>query len=148
MNPMFSNFNFDKWLLHFVQVLYMIDSRNGDFMAHESPCEIKKDKFFNQDHGNFDEYSEDLADSYLNDITKFNCFMKWAMSGNRNRKDFILFLLALQFPNIKNLEHIYNILNIKKSYRTSDGVLFTPSILSHVDTFINNISSDNNYNDN
>lgn len=148
MNPTFLNFNFDKWLPHFVQVLYMIDSRNDDFMEHETPCEIKKDKFFNQDHGNFDEYSEDLADSYLNDITKFNCFMKFLMAGNRNRKDITLSLLTLQFPNVKNLEHIYTVINSEKSYRTINGILFTPSILAHVDTFINNISSDNNYNDN
>lgn len=144
MNPKFSNFNFDKWLSHFIEILYLIDSRNKDFMEHETPSEIKKDKFFHQDHGNFDEYSEDLADSYLIDITKFNCFMKFLMAEDRTHKELFSYLVSLQFPSIKNSDHIYTVLSLQKSYRTSSGILFTPSIFSHIERLINFISNNDN----
>jgi hypothetical protein len=137
MNPKFPNFNFDTWLGWFVQTLYMVDSRNKDFMEHEYPIEEKKEKFFNQEHDCLDEFREDFCENYLEDITRFNCFMKYIMQEDRTLKELIIFLLKMAFPRTHSHERITAAILIGKSYNINydnirNGVLFTPVIATYV----------------
>lgn len=137
MNPKFPTFNFDTWLGWFVQTLFMIDSRNKDFMEHEYPIEDKKEKFFNQEHDYLDEFSEDFCENYLEDITRFNCFMKYIMQEDRTLKELIIFLLKMAFPRTNSHERITAAILIGKSYNINydnirNGVLFTPVIATYV----------------
>lgn len=134
MNSKFPDFDFDKWLNHFVEMLYTIDSRNTDNMEHECPVDIQKEKFLTQEHIFYDDFGVDFCANYLENITRFNCFMRYIMQEDRTFKDLIIFILRIIVPASKTHEDIARAILRGKSYRTVNDMLFT----SHTATCIFN----------
>ena len=142
MNPKFPNFNFDEWLAHFIKLLDLVDPDNA--LLHEYPLEIEKEKFFNQDHTQYDDFSEDFCANYLSHITQFNCFMQYVMLNDRTFDEIVIFLLKLVFPHTPSQLNILYALKIGKFYKVQyqgrrNGVTFAPEILIHISKFLNTL---------
>jgi len=142
MNIKFPDFEFNKWLVHYMFLFDKLETDHGSFVAsfegnYDHFTELQT-HFMWQLHISEENETWNYTMLYLDYLTKFTEFMRHITNEpTLYVGDITSFVLKQKYPLQKSIDSIVNLLQKRGcAYRTKGLVLLQPDILENVEYFL------------